>query len=265
MNTRKRTLASGLSLMILLSFASENAFSEGMNFLPPKKVELLKLLPPPPLPESAAQKRDMAELLEIQKNRTPAQVALAEADNVLSMWRYADVLGPDFKAEKLPVSSKFFNRMQADARVLLLQTKDGYARPRPSTINPEVIPLGGQVRAPYIYPSGTTLYGWLGAIVLSNMVPEKQRELFDRGYEFSANRVVLGVHYTSDLIVGQMAATVLAAAFFETPGFMKEYEAARAELRSVLGLGEPNVASRPEADDDIVTGSVKPKTDATAK
>ena len=73
-----------------------------MTFLEPKQVELLKLLPPPPPPNSEEQKQDMAAVLEVQKNRSPAGVKRAEADNVLSIWIYKDVLGPDSRPRSFP-------------------------------------------------------------------------------------------------------------------------------------------------------------------
>ena len=48
------------------------------------------------------------------------------------------------------------------------------------------------------------------------------------------------------------------AALFETPVFLKDYEAARAELRGVLGLSEPVIASQPNASNDV-TGSAAPQ------
>ena len=251
-NMSARKLAFVLSILALSP--SGGALAQDMNFLTPNKVELLKVLPPPPPPNSEAQKEDVAAVLEVQKSRTPEIVKRAEADNVLSIWRYNDVLGPNFKAANLPVMDAFFRTMHADARSLLSQTKDAWKRVRPAAISSDVVPLGGQPRLPYGYPSGTTMFGHLTAIMLANMVPEKAFELYERSDQYSRNRVVLGVHYPRDAVVGAQAAAVAAQAFFNTPAFLKEYEPARDELRRVLGYpAEPPSSKRP---DDIPTGSV---------
>jgi acid phosphatase (class A) len=221
-------------LLLVLGFAA-NASAAELVFLTPKRVELLKILPPPPPPHSEEQKRDMQAVLDMQKHRTQSQIDRALADNVLSIYRFDDVLGPKFKAATLPVADEFFKRMHADARLILNQTKAAWVRLRPYKVNAEVAPLGGTPRTEFAYPSGTTIFGTLTGIMLANMIPEKQVELFNRSAEFVHNRVVLGVHYPSDITASQMGATALAAAFFDTPAFVKEYDAARDELRKVLG------------------------------
>jgi acid phosphatase (class A) len=257
MTTRKLTLA--LSILLLVAGGNGNAFAAGMNYLTGRNIDLTKLLPPPPPADSEAQKQDMNAVLEIQRKRTPKQIERALADNVISIWRYNDVLGPKFKAENLPVMNKFLERAQADARAILTTTKEAWNRPRPVFVNSEVDALGGKPRLPSGYPSGTGLAGALTGIMLANMIPEKRFELFERSAEFLENRVVIGQHYPRDIVAGRIGATVLAAAFFESPAFVKDFDAARAELRNVLELGEPVIARQPDADDDIITGSVKPQ------
>jgi acid phosphatase (class A) len=241
----QRTLT--LLLAAVALSASANCFAAEFTFLEPKQVELLRLVPPPPPPNSEAQKQDMAAVLEAQKNRTPAVVSRALADNILSIWVYADVMGPNFSAEKLPIFNAFFATMHADARILLSQTKDVWGRVRPPAVSTDVVPLGGKTRLPYGYPSGGVMFSTLTAIMLANMVPEKQFELFERAREYGSNRVVLGVHYPRDVEGGHMAAAAAAQAFFTTPAFMKELEGAREELRRILGYGEI-----------VTTGTAKP-------
>jgi acid phosphatase (class A) len=240
-------------------FVTGTAFAESLFFLSSEKVELLKLLPPPPDPKSEAQRRDMAAVLEMQRIRTPEMIKRAEADNVLSIFRYDDVLGPDFRPDKLPVSVEFFKRTNGDARVILNATKEAWNRPRPFNVSADIQPLGQKPRTNFAYPSGTTIFGSLTAILLANMIPEKRVEIFTRSAEFSANRIVLGVHYPSDIEAGRIAATVMAAALFQNPVFMTELANARAELRTVLGYDrDPLVAQQRREDDDIATGSVPP-------
>jgi acid phosphatase (class A) len=249
-----------LTLLLTVGALSASAgcfAAEQFTFLEPKQVELLRIVPPPPPPNSEAQKQDMAAVLEAQKNRTPVGVARALHDNILSVWVYDDVMGPNFKAEKLPIFNAFFATMHTDARILLSETKDVFVRQRPHLVNPEIVGLGGKTRLPYGYPSGGVMFSTLSAIMLANMVPEKRFELFERAREYGINRVVLGVHYPRDVEGGHMAAAAAAQAFFTTPAFMKELEGAREEIRRVLGYPE-TVAKERAKDDNVATGSGKP-------
>ena len=82
-----------------------------MNYLG-QVIDLTELIPPPPPRESEAWKQDLAEVLEMQQNRTDAQVRSAIADNVLSIYRFEDVLGPKDKKQNLPVTDAFFEKLQ---------------------------------------------------------------------------------------------------------------------------------------------------------
>ena len=217
-----------------------------MNYLG-QVIDLTELIPPPPPRESEAWKQDLAEVLEMQQNRTDAQVRSAIADNVLSIYRFEDVLGPKYKKQNLPVTDAFFEKLHADQRAILIAAKNALQRPRPVVAHPkEVLALGGNPRLPTGYPSGAVVMTTLTAIVLSKMVPEQRFELSERNREFALNRVVIGQHFPRDIRAGEIAGTVIAYAMMEVPAFMRDLEPARTELRQVLGLPAEPVAAGPE-------------------
>jgi len=57
-----------------------------------------------------------------------------------------------------------------------------------------------------------------------------------RAAEYAHNRVVGGIHYPSDIEVGKISGSVIAAVLLSRPDFKAEYEVARSELRSDLGM-----------------------------
>jgi len=215
--------------------------AQKMNYLG-QLIDMTELIPPPPPRDSEAWKEDIAGVMEMQENRTEAQVRRAIADNILSIYRFDDVLGPKFKKENLPVTDAFLEKALADQRAILIATKNALQRPRPAAAHKEVLALGGTPRLPTAYPSGGVVFTTLTAIVLSKMVPEKRFELSERNREYAVNRVVLGQHFPRDIRAGEIAGTVIAHALMETPAFMSDLLAARAELRQVLGYpAEPEV------------------------
>jgi acid phosphatase (class A) len=125
--------------------------------------------------------------------------------------------------------------MKRDGDVVAWIVKERYKRPRPFLASPKVHSLKPDTKGAS-YPSGHTTFAYECAIILSKMVPEKRYELFMRAEEYSQNRIVLGVHYPTDIGAGRISGTLLANEFLKNERFMADFEAARAELRSVLGL-----------------------------
>jgi hypothetical protein len=60
---------------------------------------------------------------------------------------------------------------------------------------------------------------------------------------------MIGEHFPRDIRSGEIAATVIVHALMEVPAFMRDFQAARAELRQVL-----DYPAEPEP-----VGSTKPK------
>lgn len=230
--------------LMACSLLSAAASAQKLNYLT-DVIDLTELIPPPPPPGSEAWKQDLADVLEMQEKRTEAQVKRAIEDNVLSIYRFADVLGPRFAKDRLPLLDAFLERAQGDARAILIAAKNAIQRPRPAAASKDVAALGGTPRLPTAYPSGGVVFTTLTAIVLAKMVPEKRFELSERNHEYAINRVVLGQHFPRDIRAGEISGTVIAHALMQIPQFMRDLEAARAELRSVLGLSPQPVAVTP--------------------
>src|SRR5262245_60768809 len=74
------------------------------------QVDVMKLLPPPPALQSEEQKRDLDELLAIQKVRTTAQEQRALADATAGTFGFAEVLGPKFTAADLPKLARLMDK-----------------------------------------------------------------------------------------------------------------------------------------------------------
>ena len=193
---RKLSRLSPLILVAFLGVApalAENAAAPTSDYIAPNQVDLLQLLPPPPAPESAAQKRDMQAMLDVQRHRTAAQTARTEADAEINVFRFADVLGPNFTKEKLPKLIAFFSRVRHSELSIVGAAKDYWHRPRPFEASTRIHPAPGlqegvlnDDKRTYnpSYPSGHSTFGATCAIILGDMVPEKRAELFARGWEF---------------------------------------------------------------------------------
>jgi acid phosphatase (class A) len=224
------------ALSIFLLLLTGPGWASDATYISLNQVNLAKLLAPPPATQSDEQKLDLMAVLQAQRDRTATQSERAVADNDLSVFRIAgDVLGLNFTPALVPKSAAFFDRIWKDYRSIILATKDVWDRPRPFKASTDVKPIG-KLENSGSYPSGHATRGYLAAIILSNMLPEKRESLFARAREYGQNRVLAGNHFPSDIEAGRIAATAIAVAFMQNEAFMKDFAEAKAELRGELGL-----------------------------
>jgi acid phosphatase (class A) len=223
------------SLVIAALAVGGPAAAAEATFVTPDHFNLTNFLPPSPAPDSERQKRDLAAVLAVQKARTSAQSERALADATAGTFGFADVLGPKFNEQDVPKTAALFAKLRGDAVVAFQAGKGVWNRPRPFVVSTDVNPLGERPEGSS-YPSGASTVNYLTAIILANMVPEKSAALYARGREFGDDRVILGVHFPSDVEAGRLAATGLAVALMGDSAFMKEFAEAKSELRRVLGF-----------------------------
>lgn len=239
-----------LSPFIFVAFLSAvPAFADNPQapapYVTPEQMDLLTLLPPAPKPDSDTQKRDLSGVLDVQRHRTVHDVDAAIAEGDASVFHMANVLGPNFRPDKLPKFSAFIERVMKTTSPLYRGVKNFYQRPRPFLASKQVHPIPSLRDGEYdkdkhaytfSYPSGHSTFGAIYAIILSQMVPEKREALFKRGWEYGQHRIVAGMHYPYDVDVGRIDGTVIAYALMKNPDFQKDFAEAKTELRSVLGL-----------------------------
>lgn len=221
-----------VAVLAFLTFGAAfavNAADEAKPFITAKDVDLSQYLPAPPADDSAQTKAEIAELLAIQAKRTPEEEKAAIADAQENVWRYADVMGPDFDAAKLPKVAAFFDRVIATEDVVDDRAKKYFHRSRPYMVSDEIHPLLKKSTSGS-WPSGHSTLGYLMATLLGDMVPEKRNALFARAAVYAEHRLVAGFHYRSDTVMSRTGAALIAQKMFEQPEFTREYEAAKAEL-----------------------------------
>ena len=226
------SLAAGLLLLIIGSAAQAE---DAKPFVTNKDIDLTMILPPPPANDSAQTKAELGEVLMLQVTRTPEMVASAVADAEENVWRFANVMGPNFNKDKLPKFSAFFDRVVETEGAVVDPAKDVWKRPRPHQLSDLVKPAV-KLSSSGSWPSGHATVGTMMGIILADMVPEKRAEIMARAAEYAHNREVGGIHYASDVEMGKISGSVIAAILLNRDDFKAEYEVARAELRSDLGM-----------------------------
>ena len=220
-------------LLSLLLLAALPAFAADGNG---PAVDLAALLPPPPAAGSQAARRDLDGVLAVQAHRTPAEIAAAQADRLHNVFRFADVFGALFTPQQLPRTAAYFARVAAWDKGEVKAVKAFWRHPRPVLVSHAVHPLSQEQPDDWSYPSGHATLGYTEAVLLANMVPERRAAIFARADLYAHHRIVMGVHYPSDVEAGRLAGTVLGGRLLDDPVWQADYAAARAELRKALAL-----------------------------
>lgn len=207
------------------------------SFVSPEQSRALQILAAPPVPGSATTQKELAELHRIEAARTAQEAEQAMDDERdESIFIYRKVLGAGFTPQALPVTAAFSARVKNDEAVNGSPAKTGFARMRPYNLDKTLHPVCKTKTKDDSYPSGHTMAGYLMALTLIEMVPEKRDAILARADDYAHNRLVCGVHYPSDLEASKVLAYSVHALMTANPQYQQELAAARLELRRSLGL-----------------------------
>jgi membrane-associated phospholipid phosphatase len=91
-----------------------------------------------------------------------------------------------------------------------------YARFNQTTLVPK---YEDQYRNISSYPSSQAMMGWLFALMLTEVCPDKQDEVLTRGYAYGTSSVISGYHWDSDSYAGCLLASALVCRLHSHTGF----------------------------------------------
>jgi acid phosphatase (class A) len=202
--------------------------------LAPSDIDPARLLPPPPAPDSEVQKAELAQLHQIQSQRTPARFDQALWDDRHQNSRmYAALLGPRFDLDRLPATRKVIEAVNNDLVIASRRAKAYFQRPRPWLTDPSIRGCPTDRNDPLSsYPSGHTTYAFATGVVLADLMPDKAQAILARDEDFAYSRMVCGLHYRSDLAGGEALGTLVGRLILASPKMQADLAAARAELRA---------------------------------
>jgi acid phosphatase (class A) len=225
-------IAASLASAAVVSSAARAADT---YYISPSEIDLLQILAPPPPPDSPAGKTDLQGVLAAVNSRTEASIKEAQDDDQRTVFRFADVMGPNFRAETLPLTAQLFQHVYEDGNAATLAAKTFFQRKRPFVVDPDIKII--VMQAPdFSYPSNHSTFGNESGILLAAMVPEKAVAIFARAADYAHNRVIAGVHFPSDVEAGRIAASVIDNALLHNSRFESDFAKAKSEVRAALGL-----------------------------
>jgi acid phosphatase (class A) len=225
-------LAPLLLILVLASAPLEAALSSVDHYLPDGKIDIVALLPPPPLACPLEQAADLDEVRAVHASAPSNEVAIALAEDHGSLFSFAPAMGPFFQRGKLPVTEQFFKRVSQDANHYLDIGKNYWQRPRPFLLDTNLTPL--TPAKGYSYPSGHAAFGTLEALILAEILPQKRDALLNLGRDMGWHRVMLADHYPSDVYAGRVVGQTLFQELNAIPNFQHDLAEVKAEITASL-------------------------------
>jgi acid phosphatase (class A) len=235
MNLISRRIAIAMMAGAMLINAAPSFAEDAIPFVTDADVRLLDLIPAPPAQDSDVTKAEIAAYHAMEATRTAEQAKFAIADDEETVFRFLDGMDMKLDPAKVPLTTKFFERVAATEGATVDPAKKLWARPRPPLLDATIKPLI-ELSKSGAYPSGHATLGMLLGITLSKMIPEKKDAFMARAVQYGQSRFVVGVHYASDLEASKMAGAVVGNAMLHNADFIKEMEAAKLELRVAMGM-----------------------------
>jgi len=184
---------------------------------------------PPPAPGSAADRQDMATLLQDQQTRTAAQCAQAAAETSPDFHSLWDASGLLSDAELAAVGA-FVDSASRYAAKVSGYFKKLYHRPRPYDENPDLRPCADKPSGGTAYPSTHATAGAVDACLLAQLFPDRAPALTAYGRLVGDLRAISGVHHPSDVAAGQDLGAKICATLLADDGFQAQLSQVRMSL-----------------------------------
>jgi acid phosphatase (class A) len=194
------------------------------------------------------EKKDFELLLVMERQAHVNDIDLKRArseDTSPDVYQFHDVLGDWFNKDNkhLPHTARLFDFIAS--KVVSPIINDGkirWNRLRPYFQNEQNIKFLGledqeakkRLQASPSFPSGHAANGMMYALVLSDIVPEYRDKFLARGMEFGDHRVLLGVHFPSDVAAGRLIASKIYAAISQQPGYKAAIADAKTEFTAEM-------------------------------
>jgi len=214
----------------------------------------LALLPAPPKEGSVAFKNDQAVSRASQKLRATARGTQATSDADLAFPHVAGVfscaLGVPVSQAGSPRLYQLLRRTMTDAGLATYAAKDHYKRTRPFVFYKEdtCAPKDeAALRNDGSYPSGHTSIGWMWALVLTQVAPDRADALLARGRSFGESRLVCNAHWQSDILAGRTIASGTFAKVQSNATYRADVAAAAQEMQALRAGGQAAVDCDAEA------------------
>lgn len=229
-----------LLLVCLFALTRVSAQKPHAYFSVQEMPDAVQYLPAPPDSASMCFAYDTAQYQWGKRQRHTPRGQQAKDDADYGIYRMATIFSPAIGVMISPNTTPQLWKLLIDATYTAGRgcdiAKAHYFRPRPYMYfnEPTLVPQDEEVlRHNGSYPSGHTTLGWVTALLLVEICPEKENEILRIGYEYGQSRVIAGYHWQSDVTAGRLVASSCFARLHTSKAFLKQMKKAQKEFNKV--------------------------------
>ena len=215
-------------ILCALALAIAPSRAAQTHYLPAGEPDAVALLAPPPLPDSAEQAADLAEVQSVSRAVPGNEIAAALAEKKFTVFNFAPAIGDSFRPGAFPRTEKFFRLLQKDAEIVTGTAKQYWKRPRPYSIDPSL--ATGKLEKSFSYPSGHSTESMVLALVLADLFPARHEAIIAVARRIGWRRVEMGRHYPTDIYAGRVLAQAIVREMKRNADFQRDFAAVKAEL-----------------------------------
>ncbi|MBQ9451575.1 MAG: phosphatase PAP2 family protein [Bacteroidales bacterium] len=244
----KRLLVTFLTALLFWAGLSAQGFQPYLSESDVKNS--VQLLPPPPQEGSVEFLLDKITHWTYFRERTadPARARQAIEDARMSDigLKFKDAFGLEITEEKMPETYLLVMRSrECFGSAGCSAAKRYYNRTRPFVYFscPTLVPGDEEwLRTNGSYPSGHTANFFGIAYVLAELRPERAEALLARADEGGISRLIVGVHWASDVKAGRMVAASVYEYLKQNKAYRAQFKKAQAEVKRLLAKQETGKA-----------------------
>lgn len=220
-----------LSLVGLLSVLAIAQSDGKLRYLDPSlTAELKQALPAPPAQGSKEQKDDEQKLFKFQSARKEADCKRAESEIEATLNGFFGPPNGPLTTDHVTKLDEFFKTLRNETAAFIGPLKDQYKRQRPYDYIKGLDPCIKRETSGS-YPSGHAILTEVYALVLSDLFPDKSKEIKKRGEVIGEDRVMAGVHHPSDITSGRLMGKKIYESLKKSKTFQDAFQKAAQSLK----------------------------------
>lgn len=225
--------------------AVETVGPAARGYLSPETTpEGVRILSPPPAAGGPVATADRQVFAATRRLRGSPRWRVATSDvDTGPFEHFACALGVKLTPQAAPALARLLDR--AETSSVVDPVKQFYRVPRPfiGSAAPICQARTADLIANGDYPSGHTANGWMEALILAELAPDRATEILARGRAFGESRLICGAHSLSAVEAGWLAGAAAVAALHGSAAFRADLDTARAEMATVRASAPaPNAA-----------------------